>query len=82
MSTKKAAGGRANQGTPRKGRRLGLKFSGNQEIKAGQIIVRQAGSTYHKGKGTKMGRDFTLFALKDGSVHFRDLKGKKIVEIV
>ena len=82
MSTKKAAGGRANQGTPRKGRRLGVKLFGGQEVKTGQIIVRQRGSTFHKGKGVKKGRDFTLFATRDGKVSFRKLNQKKIIEVI
>lgn len=82
MATKKAAGGRAHQGTPRKGRRLGIKISGGSLVKTGQIIVRQAGSTFHPGKFVQMGRDYTLFALKDGKVNFRNLMGRKIVEVV
>ena len=82
MSTKKAAGGRANQGTPRKGRRLGVKLFGGQSVKTGQIIVRQPGSTFYEGKGVKRGRDFTLFAAKDGKVNFRILNQKKIIEVI
>ncbi|MCL5090393.1 MAG: bL27 family ribosomal protein [Patescibacteria group bacterium] len=81
MAHTKSAG-RARQGTPRKGRRLGIKIYGGQEIKNGQIIVRQIGSTLHPGEGAKMGRDFTIFALKDGKVNFRVLKGKKMVEVI
>ncbi len=82
MSTKKAAGGRANQGTPRKGRRLGVKLFAGEKVKLGQIIVRQIGSSFHSGKGVKRGRDFTLFATKDGKVNFKFLNQKKIVEVV
>jgi large subunit ribosomal protein L27 len=81
MSTTKSAG-RARQGTPRKGRRLGVKIFGNQSIKKGAIILRQKGSTVHSGKGTKMGRDFTIFALDEGKVIFRTLKSRKIVEVM
>ena len=82
MSTKKAAGGRAHQGTPRKGRRLGIKIGGGQILKTGQIIIRQIGSSFHAGKGVKMGRDFTLFALKNGKVNFKIQKGKRVVDVV
>ena len=82
MSTKKAAGGRAGQGTPRKGRRLGIKFFGGEAVKIGQIIVRQIGSSYHSGRGVKRGRDFTLYSLRDGKVNFKVDKGKKIIEVV
>jgi len=76
------AGGRARQGTPRKGRRLGIKASGSQSIEAGTIIVRQRGSTFLPGTGVRMGRDYTLFALKNGRVNFKTLRGKKMVEVI
>lgn len=81
MAHTKSAG-RASQGTPRKGRRLGLKISGGGVVKKGQIILRQIGSSAHYGEGTSIGRDFTIFALKDGIVNFKKLKGKKIVEVL
>lgn len=74
--------GRARQGTPRKGRRLGIKISAGQKIKSGQIILRQKGSTFHSGSGAETGRDFTIFSLKNGAVNFRLLKGRKIVEVI
>ena len=81
MAHTKSAG-RARQGTPRKGRRLGIKISGSSSIKTGKIILRQIGSSFHSGKGTGLGKDFTIFALKDGKVNFRTLRGKKIVEVI
>lgn len=80
MSTTKA-GGKARQGTPRKGRRLGIKLFAGQVVKVGQILVRQIGSTMHPGKGASMGRDFTLFANKDGKVSFKVHKGKNVIEV-
>lgn len=74
--------GRARQGTPREGRRLGIKLSGGQKAKTGQIILKQRGSSFHSGLGTKLGQDFTLFAIKDGVVNFRTLKGRKVVEVI
>lgn len=82
MSTKKAAGGRANQGTPRKGRRLGLKKYSGEKVIAGNIIIRQAGSTFHAGLGALMGKDFTIHALKSGKVNFRILHNRKLVEVI
>lgn len=73
--------GRARQGTPRKGKRLGVKIYKGQPVKAGQIIVRQRGSTFLPGKGTSLGRDYTLFALKSGVVNFKTYKGRKVVEV-
>lgn len=81
MATTKAAG-RARQGTPRKGRRLGLKLSCGQKVKAGQIILRQIGSSFHSSKGTKTAKDFSIFSLKDGKVNFKTERGRKIVEVV
>jgi large subunit ribosomal protein L27 len=80
MAHTKSAG-RARQGTPRVGKRLGVKIFGGQAVRTGEIILRQRGSTFHPAQGVKMGRDFTLFALKDGKVNFRSLNGKKIVEV-
>lgn len=74
--------GRAGQGTPRKGRRLGLKASGGEAVISGNIVLRQIGSTFHSGKGTKMSKDFTIFAIKDGKVNFKVLKSRKIVEVI
>jgi large subunit ribosomal protein L27 len=50
--------------------RLGIKKFGDQSVIAGNIIVRQRGTKLHPGKNVGMGRDFTLFALKDGVVKF------------
>ena len=59
----------------RPGKRLGLKIYGGQKIKTGMIIARQRGTKIHPGEGVGLGRDFTLFALTDGTVEF---KGKKV----
>jgi len=66
----------------RKGRRLGLKKSGGQLVKNGNIIIRQRGMTYKPGKGVGMGRDFTLFALVAGVVKFSKKFGRTVVNIV
>jgi large subunit ribosomal protein L27 len=66
----------------RHGKRLGLKKSGGQEVKVGQIILRQRGAKYKVGKGTKMGRDHTIFAMKDGVVQFGQRLGKTTVSVV
>ncbi len=63
------------QGTSRNGRdsnpkMLGVKKYGGQAVIAGNIIIRQRGTKYHPGVNVGMGRDFTLFALKDGVVTF------------
>jgi len=74
-------GGKTRQLPPRSGKRLGLKVAGGQKVKAGSILVRQRGSTFHPGENVGMGRDFTLYALKDGVVSFSQRKGKKYLNI-
>ncbi len=68
------------QGSSRNGRDsnpqyLGVKLYGGQTARAGSIIVRQRGTKWRPGFNVGLGRDFTLFALKDGTVQF---KGKKV----
>ncbi len=63
-------------------KRLGVKIYGGQSVKPGNIIVRQKGTRFFAGKGISMGRDFTLFARDGGIVNFKNLNGKKIVEIL
>ena len=59
---------------------LGVKAYDGQFLKTGSIIVRQRGTKIHAGKNVGQGRDFTLFALKDGKVKF--IKDGKFVTIV
>jgi large subunit ribosomal protein L27 len=63
------------QGTSKNGRdshskRLGVKRYGGESVLAGTIIVRQRGTKFHPGANIGVGRDFTLFALADGTVKF------------
>jgi len=66
----------------RHGKRLGIKVSGGQAIKVGQIILRQRGMVYKLGKGVDAGRDHTIFALQDGLVKFGKRHGKTVVNVV
>ena len=66
----KKAGGSSRNGRDSKGRRLGVKKFGGQIVLAGNILVRQRGTTYHPGDNVGLGRDHTLFALADGRVGF------------
>lgn len=79
---KKKAGGQTAGNRDSRGKRLGVKKYGGQKVKQGQIIVRQVGSKFGAGTGTKFGRDFTIFAVKVGTVKFRKLLGKKFVAVV
>lgn len=69
MAHKKGQGTSSN-GRDSASQRLGVKVFGGQKIIAGGIIVRQRGSKHHAGKGVGIGRDWTLFALRDGTVQF------------
>jgi large subunit ribosomal protein L27 len=69
MAHKKGQGTSSN-GRESHSQRLGVKLFGGQEVLAGGIIIRQRGSKYHAGKGVGTGRDWTLFALRDGKVTF------------
>jgi large subunit ribosomal protein L27 len=70
MAHKKAVGSTRN-GRDSRGKRLGVKKYGGQVVRAGNILVRQRGSTYHAGQNVGTGRDYTLFALVDGVVEFK-----------
>lgn len=78
----KKAGGSSRNGRDSAGRRLGVKLYGGQEAVAGNIIVRQRGTTWWPGQNVGMGRDHTLFALVDGQVSFRKgLKGRTFISV-
>jgi len=83
MSHVKASGKVAQHSQrKRKGLRLGLKKSGGQKAKSGNIIIRQRGSVYVAGKNVGVGKDFTLFALTDGTVTFGKRHGKTSVSVL
>ena len=77
----KKAGGSSKNGRDSIGKRLGIKKFGGEQVKAGNILVRQRGTTIHAGNNVGVGRDYTLFALKDGVVQFKD-GYKKTVSII
>lgn len=60
---------------------LGVKKFGGEKVVAGNIIVRQRGTTFHKGTNVGCGKDYTLFALADGQVKFEMKAGRKIVSV-
>ena len=67
----KKAGGSSRNGRDSEGQRLGVKLFGGQKIVAGNVIVRQRGTKFYAGEGVGMGKDHTLFALRDGQVSFK-----------
>ena len=80
--SKTKAGGKASQHVSPKGKRLGTKVSHGQKVESGNILIRQRGRQIKAGDGVRMGRDFTIFAVKDGIVNFAQKLGKKTVNIV
>jgi large subunit ribosomal protein L27 len=79
----KKSGGSARNGRDSAGKRLGVKRYAGQLVTAGSILVRQRGTTIHPGENVGCGRDYTLFALKDGLVKFETLfSNKKKVKVV
>ena len=70
------------QGSSRNGRdsnaqRRGVKRFGGQNVRAGNILVRQVGTVFHPGRGVGQGKDYTLFALVDGVVAY-DQEGRRV----
>ncbi len=76
MAHKKGAGSSRN-GRESESKRLGVKKFGGAQVTAGNIIVRQRGTTHHPGINVGMGKDHTLFALVDGKVEFRKKKDNR-----
>lgn len=66
----KKAGGSSRNGRDSQGQRRGVKKFGGELVKAGNILVRQVGSTFHAGKNVGTGKDFTLFSKVAGHVEF------------
>lgn len=66
----KKGGGSTRNGRDSESKRLGVKRFGGQVVVAGNIIVRQRGTTFHPGNNVGLGRDYTIFATSDGKVRF------------
>ncbi len=78
----KKAGGSSRNGRDSDGRRLGVKKFGDQQVLAGNIIVRQRGTKFHAGVNVGMGKDHTLFATTDGRVRFGIKLGRNVVSVI
>ncbi len=80
----KKAGGSTRNGRDSESKRLGVKRFGGQSVVAGNIIVRQRGSSFHPGTNVGMGKDYTLFAKTDGRVEFavKGPRNRRFVSIV
>ena len=74
--SKVKAGGSSKNKHDSPGQRLGVKLFGGEKVKTGQVIIRQIGMTKRPGPGTKMSRNYTIHAHKDGVVAFKSRKFK------
>jgi len=76
MAHKKGAGSTKN-GRDSNAKRLGVKRFGGQQVQAGNILIRQRGMKFKPGANVGCGKDFTLFALTDGTIQFNYKEGKQ-----
>ena len=81
MATKKGASSTRN-GRDSNAQRLGVKRFGGQNVKAGEILVRQRGTKFHPGQNVGRGNDDTLFALMPGAVEFATKRGRRVINVV
>ena len=78
----KKAGGSSRNGRDSNGQRRGVKKFGGQNVRAGNILVRQLGTKIHPGTNVGLGRDYTLFAKVDGVVKYEDFgRNRKRVSV-
>jgi len=78
----KKSGGTAQANRDSSGKRLGMKIFGGQKAFPGNIILRQRGTKFYPGEGVSLGKDHTIFALKEGLVSFTLKSSKKIINII
>jgi large subunit ribosomal protein L27 len=82
MAHKKGQGSSRN-GRDSPGQHRGIKVYGSEKVVAGNILVRQVGTLVHPGQNVGMGKDYTLFALVDGTVKYsRARNDRRVVSIV
>ena len=67
----KKAGGSSRNGRDSNPKMLGVKLFGGEAVAGGNVIIRQRGTKFYAGEGVGMGKDHTLFALRDGRVSFK-----------
>ncbi len=80
MAHKKGQGSSRN-GRDSNGQRRGVKVFGGQRVTAGSILVRQLGTKIHPGKNVGLGKDYTLFALIDGTVNYGKSRGRTTASV-
>ena len=72
----------AKNGRDSQSKRLGVKKYAGEVVTAGNIIIRQRGTKFHTGLNVGLGKDYTIFALKDGIVKFTEKMGHKVVNVI
>lgn len=79
----KKGGGSSRNGRDSKAQKRGVKVYGGEKVTAGSILVRQVGSTIHAGKNVGLGRDYTIYALVEGTVKFQPYsRTQKMVSVI
>ncbi|UCC63453.1 MAG: 50S ribosomal protein L27 [Anaerolineae bacterium] len=79
----KKGGGSSRNGRDSKSKRLGVKKYGGEQVRAGNIIVRQRGTRIKPGLNVGLGKDHTIFAKVDGTVQFQTVRdGRKRVSVL
>lgn len=76
------AGGTTKKNRDSISKRLGVKKYGGEAVTVGNIIIRQKGTKFHSGVGTKLGNDFTIYAMTEGKVEFKKHLGKRVVSVI
>jgi large subunit ribosomal protein L27 len=77
----KKGGGSSKNGRDSNPQMRGVKLYGGQFARSGNIIIRQCGTKFHAGRGVGMGKDYTLFALRDGIVQFQSRRRVTVVPV-
>ena len=80
MAHKKGQGSSRN-GRDSQGQRRGVKVFAGQQVKAGTILVRQVGTKIHPGRNVGLGKDYTLFALRDGVVSYGKSRNRTVAKV-
>ena len=78
----KKGGGSTGNGRDSQSKRLGVKKFGGEQVRSGNILIRQCGTKFKPGNGVGLGRDYTIFAVIDGYVKFETVRnGRKRVSV-
>lgn len=81
MAHKKGAGSTKN-GRDSKAKRLGVKCFSGHKVQAGNILIRQRGLSFKAGLHVGVGKDYTLYALKEGVVSYKKQKNNMLITII